>query len=181
MIKGGIENHFGSVRFGFDDPRNTMNITNQLPSNYSFFNFYNEDWSMKADVNRPDRVRFDYGSIQIIYELSMKNINELMMTTIVNTPFNQQVIADPTNNIYFNLRGYGNLSSHNLNLSSSNPMNILNGQKMEQDRLIQAQRVDQLSNVNKYFYKLDRAGLGKNYIATYVFCFFFQKKIFVLF
>ena len=34
-----------------------------------------------------------------------------MMTTIVSAPLDNQIIADPTNNIYFNLRGYGNLST----------------------------------------------------------------------
>jgi hypothetical protein len=34
-----------------------------------------------------------------------------MMTTIVTAPLNEQIIVDPTNNIYFNLRGYGNLST----------------------------------------------------------------------
>lgn len=29
------------------------------------------------------------------------------------------------------------------------------------------QQVDKLSNVNDYFYKLDRAGIGKNHVATY--------------
>jgi hypothetical protein len=37
---------------------------------------------------------------------------------------------------------------------------------MEQDRLVQSQPVDKLSNVHNYFYKLDRAGIGKNYVAT---------------
>jgi len=37
---------------------------------------------------------------------------------------------------------------------------------MQQDRLIQSEQVDQLSNVHNYFYKLDQAGIGKNYIAT---------------
>jgi hypothetical protein len=33
------------------------------------------------------------------------------MTTMVATPSNQQLIVDPTNNIYFNLRSHGNLST----------------------------------------------------------------------
>jgi hypothetical protein len=33
------------------------------------------------------------------------------MTTMVATPSNQQIIVDPTNNIYFNLRSSGNLST----------------------------------------------------------------------
>jgi len=166
VIKGGNENHFGSVRFGFDDRQNTMNMTNQLPTNYPFLNFHNEDWPMYGDKNKPYRVRFVNGLVQIIYEFSLKNLNEFIMTTMVATPSNQQIIVDPTNNIYFNLRSSGNLSTHYVNLSSSNPINIINGQKMEQDRLVQSQRVDKLSNVNNYFYKLDRAGIGKNYIAT---------------
>jgi hypothetical protein len=60
------------------------------------------------------------------------------------------------------------LFQHYLNLSSSIPINIKNGQKIEQDRLIQSQQVDQLSNVNNYFYTFNQAGIGKNYIATYV-------------
>ena len=55
---------------------------------------------------------------------------------------------------------------HYLNLSLSSPINIRNAQKSEQNRLIQSQQVDRLLNVNDYFYKLDRAGIGKNYIAT---------------
>ncbi|CAF1000143.1 unnamed protein product [Rotaria sordida] len=166
VIKGGSENYFGSIRFGFDDPTNTMNMTNQLPPNYPFLNLYKENWSMYVDKNNPYRVRFVYQSIQIIYEFSSENSNEFIMKTIISTPSNRQIIVDLTNNIYFNLRSYGNLSTHYLNLSSSNPIDILYGQKVEQDRLIQSTRVDILSNINKYFYKLDRAGIGKNYIAT---------------
>ena len=47
-------------------------------------------------------------------------------------------------------------------------MDIFAGKKTKQNRLIQSQRVDQLSNISNYFYKLDQAGIGKNYIATYV-------------
>ncbi|CAF3558216.1 unnamed protein product [Rotaria sp. Silwood1] len=166
VIKGGNENYYGSVRFGFENQTNTMTMTNQLPSNYPFLNLYKEDWSMYVDKYNQHRVRFIYETIQIIYEFSLRNSNEFLMKTIVGTPFNKQIIVDLTNNIYFNLRSYGNLSTHYLNLSSSNPIDILNGQKIEQDRLIQATRVDILSNINKYFYKLDRAGLGKNFIAT---------------
>ncbi|CAF4253956.1 unnamed protein product [Rotaria sp. Silwood2] len=166
VIKGGNESHFGSVRFGFENQTNTMNTTNQLPSNYPFLNLHTENWSMHVDKNHPHRVRFVYETIQIIYEFSSENSNEFMMKTIVGTSLNKQIIIDLTNNIYFNLRSYGNLNTHYLNLSSSNPIDILNGQKVEQDRLIQATRVDILLNINKYFYKLDRAGLGKNYIAT---------------
>jgi hypothetical protein len=39
---------------------------------------------------------------------------------------------------------------------------------MQQNQLVQGQTVDQLQNVTNYFYKLNRAGIGKNYIATYV-------------
>jgi len=39
---------------------------------------------------------------------------------------------------------------------------------IQQNQLIKGQNVAQLTNVNNYFYKLDRAGIGKNYIATYV-------------
>jgi hypothetical protein len=111
VIKGGEENHFGSVRFGFDDPTNFMNMTNQLPTNYRFFNFSNDDWSMYGDINKPYRVRFVNDLIQIIYEFSLKNVNEFIMRTMVATPSDQQIIADPTNNIYFNLRSHGNLST----------------------------------------------------------------------
>ena len=47
-------------------------------------------------------------------------------------------------------------------------MDILTGHKVEQNQLIQSQRVDQLLNISNYFYKLNRIGIGKNYIATYV-------------
>jgi hypothetical protein len=111
VIKGGSKNYFGSVRFGFDDPMNSMNMINELPTNYPFLNFYKEEWTMYADLNKPQRVRFVHGLVQIIYEFSLRNHNEFIMTTIVATPSNHQVIVDPTNNIYFNLRSYGNLST----------------------------------------------------------------------
>ncbi len=88
-----------------------MNMINQLPTNYPFLNFYNENWPMYADINKPYRVRFVNGLIQVIYEFSLINLNELVMTTMVATPSNQQLIVDPTNNIYFNLRSHGNLST----------------------------------------------------------------------
>jgi hypothetical protein len=66
---------------------------------------------MYGDVNKPYRVRFVNNLIEVIYEFSSSNNNELMMTTIGSAPLNEQIIVDPTNNIYFNLRGYGNLST----------------------------------------------------------------------
>ncbi len=111
VIKGGNENHFGSIRFGFDDTLNSLNMISQLPTNYPFLNFYNEDWPMYADINKPYRVRFIHGLIQIIYEFSLKNFNEFLMKIMVATPSDQQIIVDPTNNIYFNLRSHGNLST----------------------------------------------------------------------
>jgi len=166
VLQGNNSNHFGSVRFGFDDEINSMNMTNELPSNYPFFNSYNEDWSMYGDLNKPYRVRFVNGLVEVIYEFSSTNNNELIMKTIVSAPLFQQLIADPTNNIYFNLRGSGNMSTHHLNLSSASPINIKNGEKVEQNQLRQERPVDQLTNMTNYFYKLDRAGIGKNYIAT---------------
>jgi hypothetical protein len=111
VLKGNNANHFGSVRFGFDDEINSMNMTNELPSNYPFLNSYNEDWAMYGDSNQPYHVRFVNGLVEVIYEFSSSNNNELIMRTIVSAPLYQQMIADPTNNIYFNLRGYGNLST----------------------------------------------------------------------
>lgn len=165
-----------------------MNIVNQLPADYPFLNYDNEDWSMYVDINKPYRVRFVHGLIQVIYEYSNKEHTEIRMTTMVATLSDRQIIVDPTNNIYFNLRSHGNLSTvcnnelfelilffifclfqHYLNLSLSNPIIIKTGQKNEQDRLIQSQQVDKLTNVNNYFYKLNRAGIGKNYIATYIY------------
>ncbi|CAF0737531.1 unnamed protein product [Adineta steineri] len=166
IFKNTNENHFGSIRFGFDEEINSFNMTNQLPLNYPFLNSYNEDWSMYGDINKPYRVRFVNGLIEVIYEFASSNINEFMMTTIVSAPLNEQVIADPTNNIYFNLRGYGNLSTHHLNLSASTPINIKTNEQIQQNQLIQGQYVDQLTNINHTFYKFDRAGIGKNYIAT---------------
>lgn len=166
VLKGGDQSYFGSVRFGFDDPKNPNNLTSQLPSNYVFLNFHQDEWLMYADPQRPSTVRFVNGLIQVIYKFSLSNPNELLMTTMVATPSNQHMIVDPTNNIYFNLRGAGNLSSHFLNLSLSTPIDILTGQRVEQDRLIQSQRLDKLLNINNYFYLMDRAGIGKNHIAT---------------
>jgi hypothetical protein len=37
---------------------------------------------------------------------------------------------------------------------------------VQQNPLVQGQSVNQLTNVNQYFYKLSGAGIGKNYIAT---------------
>jgi hypothetical protein len=88
-----------------------MNMSSQLPTNYPFLNFYKEDWPMYADINKPYRVRFVHGLIQIIYEFSSNNHNEFFMKTMVATPSNEQIVVDPTNNIYFNLRGSGNLST----------------------------------------------------------------------
>lgn len=166
VVHGGEENHFGSVRFGFDDPQNPMDMVYKLPSNYPLLNAYKEEWTMSADETKPYRVRFIRDLIQIVYEFSSVNANEFIMTTMVAPPFNQELIVDPTNNVYFNLRGYGNLSTHYLNLSSSDPIDITNGQRMEQERLMQSQQVDRLTNANNYFYKFHRAGIGKNYIAT---------------
>ena len=111
VLKNSNTNHFGSIRFGFDDDINSVNRTNELPLDYPFLNFYNEDWSMYADPTKPYRVRFVNGLMEVIYEFSSSNKNEFMMTTMVSAPLYQQVIVDPTNNIYFNLRGYGNLST----------------------------------------------------------------------
>ena len=112
VLKKDNDGHpFGSIRFGFDDEVNSINLTNQLPLNYPFRNFHQENWSMYGNMNKPSRVRFVNGLVEVIYEFSSSNNRELMMTTIVTSPLNEQIIVDPTNNIYFNLRGYGNLST----------------------------------------------------------------------
>ncbi|CAF3478874.1 unnamed protein product [Rotaria socialis] len=165
VVKADNENYFGSVITSSNDPNNTMNITNQLPSNHPFLNMYKEDWSMYAYADNPMRVRFVYNAAQIIYELSSNNPNEFTMKTIVSPPLNQQIVADLTNNIYFNLRGYGNLSAHYLNLSSSKPIEFFSGKTVELDQLNKPQQVDKLVNMNKYFYTFERVGIGKNYMA----------------
>ena len=38
---------------------------------------------------------------------------------------------------------------------------------MQNNSLIQGQFVDQLANNENYFYKFDRIGIGKNFIATF--------------
>jgi hypothetical protein len=86
-------------------------MINQLPTNYKFLNYYNEDWSMHANIDKPYHVRFVRGLIQVIYEFSLTNLNEFCMTTMVATPSNEETIVDPTNNIYFNLGSHGNLST----------------------------------------------------------------------
>jgi hypothetical protein len=53
-------------------------------------------------------------------------------------------------------------------LSSSTPIDVKNGEQMQQNQLSQGKPANQLTNVSDYFYKFDRAGIGKNYIATYV-------------
>ncbi len=57
---------------------------------------------------------------------------------------------------------------HYLNLSFSTPINIKNNEEIQQNQLIIGEFGNQLKNVTNYFYKFDRAGIGKNYIATYV-------------
>ncbi|CAM2706098.1 unnamed protein product [Rotaria socialis] len=163
VLKG---NQFGSIRLGFDGKTNSMDMNNQLPLNYPLLNSDNEDWSMYGDLNAPYRVRFVHGLIETIYEFTSSNPNELVMTTFVSPGLNEQIVADPTNNIYFNLRGDGNLSTHYLTLSGSTPVSIEKGQEMEKNLLTQGQFVDQLKEVNNYFFKIDRPGIGKNYIAT---------------
>ncbi|CAF3465983.1 unnamed protein product [Rotaria sp. Silwood1] len=163
VVKG---KHYGSIRFGFDNGIDSMNMDNQLPLNYPFLNAYNNDWLMYGDKSKPYRIRFVNDFMEIIYEFSSSNMNEFMMTTIVSPILYEQIIADPTNNIYFNLRGYGNLSTHYLNLTSSTPINIETSEILSKNQLIQGQYVDQLTDVKGYFYKVDRAGIGKNLIAT---------------
>ena len=111
VLKGNDGQPFGSVRFGFDETVNSMNMTNQLPSNYPFFRAYNEDWSMHGDRTKPSRVRFVRDFIEVIYEFSSADNSQFSMKTIVSPPLDEQIVVDPTNNIYFNLRGYGNLST----------------------------------------------------------------------
>lgn len=111
VIKDENERYFGSVRFGFDDPKNPLNMTSKLPDSYQFSKLHKEDWSMYMDPNNPSRVRFVHNIIQIIYEISSKDSNEFSMKTIVTPPPAQAVVVDVTNNIYFNLRSYGNLST----------------------------------------------------------------------
>ena len=113
VLKGDDQTYFGSVRFGFDDEVNSFNMTNQLPSNYPYFDAHRQDWSMFADMNKPFRARFVDGFTEIIYEFSTSNKDEFTMKTIVSPSINQQLIVDPTNNIYFNLRGRGDLSTVN--------------------------------------------------------------------
>ena len=115
VLQGDNRTHFGAVRFGFEDESNPSSMINQLPMNYPFLNFYDQNWSMYADSNKPHRVRFVHDLVEVIYEFSLSNTNELIMTSIVSAPIYQSVIADPTNNIYFNLRGFGNLSTVNTN------------------------------------------------------------------
>ena len=106
VLKPMAGNAFGSVRFGFGD-----DLNNQLPLNYPYLNAFDRDWQMHADPQKGSRVRFVDGSTEVIYEFSSPTSNELIMTTIVSVPVDQQLIADPTNNIFFNLRGHGNLNT----------------------------------------------------------------------
>lgn len=111
VLRGNAENHFGSIRFGFDDEMTSNNLTSQLPTDYPYLNAFKENWSLFADRTRPYRARFVNGLAEVIYEISRSDNNELVMTTIVSAPQNQQIIVDPTNNIFFNLRGHGDLST----------------------------------------------------------------------
>lgn len=117
VLKG---DQFGAVRFGFDDEVNAFTLNNQLPSDYPFLNFHKDDWSTSREFRTPNSVRFDNGMVEVIYEFSPKR-NELMMQTIVSTGVNEQIVADPTNNVYFNLRGHGDLSTvRNRNFANNN-------------------------------------------------------------
>lgn len=119
VLRNTNENHFGVVRFGFDEPINSFNLTNQLPLNYPLLNAYEQDWLMYGDIQTPNRIRFVNGLAEVVYEFSAANsndasgpnISELMMLTTVSAPVYGEIIADPTNNIYFNLRGHGDLST----------------------------------------------------------------------
>lgn len=119
VLKNPEENHFGVVRFDFGGKVNSFNLTNQLPSNYPFFNAYKQDWLMYGDAHRPTRVRFVNDFAEVVYEFSSASTNEflapsvheLIMLTTVSAPVNGEIVVDPTNNIYFNLRGYGDLST----------------------------------------------------------------------
>jgi len=115
VLQGRNENHFGAVRFGFHDASNSLNMIGQLPSNDPFLNYYTDNWMMYVDPIKPYRVRFVRNLIQVIYEFSSTNVTEFRMTTMIAAPSNQQIVADPTNNIYFNLRGYGDLSTVSVN------------------------------------------------------------------
>lgn len=111
VLRGNAENPFGAVRFGFDDEMTSMNMTNQLPIDYPYRNVYQQEWTLYADRTRPHRARFVNGFVEVIYEMSRSENNELVMTTIVSAPTYQQLVVDPTNNIYFNLRSHGDLST----------------------------------------------------------------------
>lgn len=166
VLRGNDENHFGSIRFGFDDEMTSMNMTNQLPNDYPYFNAYNQNWSLYADRTRPYRARFVNDLMEVIYEISRSDTTELVMTTIVSAPIHQQIVADPTNNIYFNLRGYGDLSTHRFNISSATAINLKTYEKSDLTQIVSDRPIDQLNNLPNYFYKFDRAGLGKNFVGT---------------
>lgn len=55
-----------------------------------------------------------------------------------------------------------------MNISLSTPINIKTNEQIQQNQLIQGGNIDQLKNITNYFYKFNRAGIGKNFIATYV-------------
>lgn len=166
VLRGNAENHFGSIRFGFDDEMTSNNLTSQLPTDYPFLNAFKENWSLFADRTRPYRARFVNGLAEVIYEISRSDNNELVMTTIVSAPPNQQIIVDPTNNIFFNLRGHGDLSTHRFNFTSAVPIDLKTNEKFDLNQIISDRPIDQLKNLSNYFYKFDRAGLGKNFVGT---------------
>ena len=183
VVKGGEKDSFGSVRFGFENPSNSMDLTYQLPADYKFLNYHQQDWNMYADVERPHRACFINGLVQIVYEFSPKEPSEFTMTTIVAAAPQQAIMVDPTNNIYFDLRGNGNMSTvssmrhwgrqrslyilqHTLMLAPSIAYNIDSDSVSELNPLDEPSRVDQLSNASNYFYALKNAGIGKTHVAT---------------
>ena len=185
VIKGGEKDSFGSVRFGFENPSNPMDMTYQLPADYKFLNYHQQDWEMYADVERPHRACFINRLVQIVYEFSPKEPSEFTMTTIAVADSSQPITVDPTNNIYFDFRGDGNLSTvrfvrhsreprspfpplpfqHTLLLAESTAYNIDSDSKSELHPLEESSPVDRLSSASNYFYELKNAGIGKTYIA----------------
>ncbi|CAF1322474.1 unnamed protein product, partial [Didymodactylos carnosus] len=156
---------FGSVRF---DPEFIHGDSYKLPSDYPFFNASEQNWEMHVDQENPNRVRFVYPKqhqSEVIYELLPNN--ELVISYIAY-PMNddRELLVDMTNYVYFNLRGYGDMSTHHLRVNASrfvDPQNVNDAGNNHYKSV--PFNTEQAVNETKNFYFTEHYGIGKNFIA----------------
>ncbi|CAF0754186.1 unnamed protein product [Didymodactylos carnosus] len=159
-------NPFGSVRF---DPEFVSNGVDKLPSDYPFFNSNEQNWIIHVDQENPNRVRFVYPKqrqAEVIYELLPNN--ELVITYIAYPmKDNREMLVDMTNYVFFNLRGYGDIKTHQIKVNANrvaNPKQYANDTGDKRFRSVPI-NPEQAVNETKTFYFINRYGIGKNFIA----------------